>query len=94
MLAILNKITPEKKIIIKSQDLFSWIDDDLRYVQFLRDSNYKTWKISGKTDDYLIYKNLRLLYEKNYSENMIEYFKNTCPNDFKNSKKFWKFYSV
>jgi hypothetical protein len=94
LLTILNKITPEKKIIIKSQDSFPWIDDDLRYLQFLRDSNYKSWKITGKTDDYLIYKDLRLLYDKNYSENMIEYFKNTCPKDFKNSKKFWKFYSV
>jgi len=94
LLTILNKITPEKKIIIKSQDSFPWIDDDLRYLQFLRDSNYKSWKITGKTDDYLNYKDLRLLYDKNYSENMIEYFKNTCPKDFKNSKKFWKFYSV
>jgi hypothetical protein len=94
LLTILNKITPEKKIIIKSQDSFPWIDDDLRYLQFLRDSNYKSWKITGKTDDYQNYKDLRLLYDKNYSENMIEYFKNTCPKDFKNSKKFWKFYSV
>jgi hypothetical protein len=36
LLNILNKIAPEKKITIKSLDSFPWIDDDLRYIQFLR----------------------------------------------------------
>jgi hypothetical protein len=94
LLNILNKIAPEKKIMIKSLDSFPWIDDDLRYIQFLRDSNYKKWKITNTTDDYLIYKDLRLIYDKKYNSNMLEYFKTTCPKDFKNSKKFWQFYST
>jgi hypothetical protein len=94
LLILLNKIVPEKKIIIKSLDSFPWIDDDLRYAQFLRDTNYKKWKISNKTDDYLIYKDLRDIYDKTYNSNMIKYFKTTSPKDFKNSKKFWKFHSV
>ncbi len=74
LLILLNKIVPEKKIIIKSLDSFPWIDDDLRYTQFLRDTNYKKWKISNKTDDYLIYKDLRDIYDKTYNSNMIKYF--------------------
>ena len=93
LLALLNKIAPEKNIVIKSQYSFPWIDDDLKYIQYLRDLNYKKWKLSDKTNDFLIYKDLRSLYDKNYNSNMIEYFKTTTPKDFKNSKKFWKFYS-
>jgi hypothetical protein len=72
LLIILNKIVPEKKITIKSIDSFPWIDDDLRYTQFLRDSNYKKWKISDNQDDYLIYKDLRELYDKTYNSNICE----------------------
>ena len=75
LLALLNKIAPEKNIVIKSQDSFPWIDDDLKYIQYLRDLNYKKWKLTDKTNDFLIYKDLRSLYDKNYNSNMIEYFK-------------------
>jgi len=44
LLTLLNKIAPEKKIVIKSQDSFPWIDDDLKYIQYLRDLNYKKLK--------------------------------------------------
>ena len=44
LLALLNKIAPEKKIVIQSQDSFPWIDDDLKYFQYLRDLNYKKLK--------------------------------------------------
>ena len=35
LLALLNKIAPEKNIVIKSQDSFPWIDDDLKYIHFV-----------------------------------------------------------
>ena len=52
------------------------------------------YSATNEKDDYLIYKDLRDIYDKTYNSNMIKYFKTTSPKDFKNSKKFWKFHSV
>jgi hypothetical protein len=92
LLSLIDEIAPEQSITIISGDQFPWIDDDLRYIQHLRDENFKKWKITDLVDDYLIYKSLRTLYDKDYNTNLINYFKTS--KDFKESKKFWKFYST
>jgi hypothetical protein len=94
ILHLLDKIMPEETIYIKTKDFFPWIDNDLLYIKHLRDSSYKNYKKNDSIDDYENYKDFRALFDKIYFENMIEYFKKQTPSDFKNSKKFWQFYST
>jgi hypothetical protein len=94
LLSLIDEIAPEQNITIISGEQFPWIDDDLRYIQHLRDENFKKWKITNLVEDYLMYKNFRTLYDKNYNTNLINYFQTKTPKDFKESKKFWKFYST
>jgi hypothetical protein len=92
---LIEKIMPNETIYIKMKDFFPWIDNDLLYIKHLRDAAYKRYKKSNNlNNEFEIYKDFRLLYEKNYNENMIEYFKHQTSSDFKNSKKFWQFYST
>ena len=90
---LLNEIVPEQKITIKNYESFPWVDDDLLFIQHLRDSAFKKSKRSKNINDYSIYKEFRSLYDKSYNQNIIDYFQKQTAKDFKNSKKFWTFYS-
>jgi hypothetical protein len=95
LLKLINKIMPEENIYIKTKDLFPWVDSDLLYIKHLRDAAYKKYiKNNNANNEFEVYKDFKLLYDKNYIENMIEYFKSQKSNDFKNSKLFWQFYST
>ncbi len=95
ILDLLNKIAPEVTIIIKTKDYFPWIDNDLLYIRHLRDAAYKNYIRNNKSILYYeLYKDFRSFYDKKYNTNMIEYFKTQTSSDFKNSKKFWQFYST
>ena len=43
LLSLIDEIAPEQNITIISGEQFPWIDDDLRYIQHLRDENFKKW---------------------------------------------------
>jgi hypothetical protein len=67
---LIDKIMPNETIYIKMKDFFPWIDNDLLYIKHLRDAAYKRYKKSNNlNNEFEIYKDFRLLYEKNYNEN-------------------------
>ena len=92
---ILDKISPVKKIIIKNTDMFPWFDDDLLYTKHCRDSAYRSHildKLNGlKFALFYYWKNQ---FTRLYDLKMINYFQSKTMYDFKNSKKFWDFYST
>jgi hypothetical protein len=97
ILEILNRIAPVVKINITTYNTkFPWLDIELKNSKDLRDKLYKKSKINhDKNSD--IFKQF-VLQKKHYQDlsdkKMIEYFKDKTISDFKNSKKFFKFYST
>ncbi|CAF1132148.1 unnamed protein product [Brachionus calyciflorus] len=90
---ILNQVAPEKTIRLRQSNIFPWFDDELLYTRYRRDSNYKRFAQTGDyfyRAEFLFFKKL---YQSQHDSKMIDFFKNQNPQDFKNSKQFWRFYS-
>ncbi|CAF0722117.1 unnamed protein product [Brachionus calyciflorus] len=91
---IIDRYSPIQKITLKDNDLFPWFDDELLYIKHCRDTAYKSYvldKLNGlKYGLFYYWKNQ---FTKQYESKMINYFKMKTMTDFKNSKKFWEFYS-
>jgi hypothetical protein len=95
-LKIMNDVAPIKIIKIKRVDQFPWRDKELSTVKMLRDFYYyeskKSSEFSVKFTE--LYKEYRTKFQSLNRSKMTDYFKNKGTKDFKNSKKFWKFYSA
>jgi len=59
----------------------------------MRDFSNKKYTKSKVIILFNEFKNSKKSFNSLHSVKLIEYFKNQCPSDFKNSKKFWEFYS-
>jgi len=98
LLNIINEISPEKKIKLKSNINVPWFDVELLEAKAARDKAHKRFlkTKSDSTDrineDHQTFINLKQEYNQLVKSKMIQYFKDTSPKDFKNSKKFWQFY--
>ena len=99
VLDIINEIAPEKKILLKSRNEIPWNDIELIEAKARRDKAHKIYlrnktnRSDSSVDDYLYFNELKKEYNKLIKLKMINYFKDTTPKDFKNSKRFWEFYS-
>lgn len=93
ILNIIDEVAPVKKIMLRCNDNFPWVDDELLYIKFLRDSSYKKYKKTNDNEHNQSYKEFRDLYYNLYNDKMVLYFRDKSIRDFKNSKKFWEFYS-
>ena len=94
ILSVIDKISPIKEIIIRNSDHFPWFDDDLLYIKFCRDSAYKEFvcdKMNGLK--YALFAYWKKEFGKQFEFKMIKFFETKTVFDFKNSKKFWEFYS-
>ena len=98
LLNIINTISPEKKIKLKNNTNVPWFDVELLETKAARDKAHKQFlksksESSNKlNEDHRIFNSLKKEYNELLKHKMISYFKDTSPKDFKNSKKFWKFY--
>ena len=93
LLSIIDATAPLAEITINDHEQFEWLDDELREIKYQRDTAYKNFKRSNCDADHNVFVNYRQIYQNTLNKKMIEYFKNKSMNDFKNSKKFWEFYS-
>ncbi|CAF1134063.1 unnamed protein product, partial [Brachionus calyciflorus] len=92
---ILDKIAPIKEFKIKSKDMFPWFDDELLYITHCRDSAYKTFARDKQNGlNYALFYYWKHEFKRQYEQKMIKYFESKTMYDFKNSKKFWEFYST
>ena len=91
---IIDFIAPLTEITIQDHDQTPWFDSELLEQKHLRDIAYKRFSLSKTDVDHEIYVNCRQSYQKLFNFKIIEYFKDKSINDFKNSKKFWEFYSA
>jgi hypothetical protein len=73
---------------------FPWVDIELLDARNIRDKLYKIHAATNTEFDYQIFSSARANYNLLLNEKMITYFKNKSTKDFKNSKKFWQFYSA
>ena len=92
-LAIVDEIAPLREISINLSNQFPWYDEDLIIVKHSRDSVYKKFKRSLLNSDMEIFEYFKRQFKQLNDEKLIEFFKDKTMNDFKNAKKFWKFYS-
>ena len=90
---ILNQIAPIKSVRLRNSNLFPWFDDELLLTRHYRDCAYKKFIKTGDYFERAEFLKFKKLFKDMNDQKMIEYFKNQKPQDFKNSKKFWQFYS-
>ncbi|RNA03789.1 RNA-directed DNA polymerase from mobile element jockey-like [Brachionus plicatilis] len=93
ILNVIDRIAPERIVKIKKSSYFPWYDDELIKLKHLKDSAYKRSKRTLDQNDKDIYEYYNKLFKDYNDQKLIEYFKDKSLNDFKNSKKFWEFYS-
>ncbi|CAF1091926.1 unnamed protein product, partial [Brachionus calyciflorus] len=93
VLAVLDDIAPMKKIQVNMENQFPWYDDELIITKNSRDLAYKKQKRTGSEFDKEEFNSLKKLFENLNNEKLINFFKEKSMNDFKEVKKFWKFYS-
>ena len=78
----------------RNVDSFPWFDNDLVKLRLKKDKSYVNW-LKDKNNEKL--KSDFLLLKQNYNKllrkKQIDYFSSKDAKDFKNSKKFWEFYS-
>jgi len=87
-------IAPLTEKTIHDRDQHPWFDDELSELKYHRDSAYKNFCRSNADIDHILYAELRRNYQNLLNSKMISYFKDKNAQDFKNSKKFWEFYST
>ena len=91
---ILDKVSPEKKLIKSFKTKFPWSDAELHAHKKIRDSLYRTYKLNLNYESHLEYKAAKALYQSMKRSKIVNYFKSFEKiNDFKNSKSYWKFHS-
>ena len=94
ILDVIDKIAPVKEIKVKPKELFPWEDAQLHEARKLRDYYFSLSKQNHSFDDLALYKQFRSEYQTLNRTKMKAYFATKSTNDFKNSKKFWQFYSA
>ncbi|CAF0989180.1 unnamed protein product [Brachionus calyciflorus] len=90
---VIDEIAPVRKITLKNPNQFPWYDDDLIRLKHQKDLAYKQYRRTHSILDKEIYDNFNISFKKTNEEKLISYFKDKSMNDFKNSKKFWQYYS-
>lgn len=90
---IIDEVAPIRKIILKNPNQFPWYDDDLIRLKHQKDLSYKEYKRTNSNADKEIFDNFNKLFKNYNEEKLIDFFKDKSMNDFKNSKKFWQYYS-
>ena len=91
---IIDNVAPTRKISIKNFNQFPWYDDDLLRLKHQKNSAYKRFNRTNSSQDKEIYEYFNNSFKSYNDEKLIEYFKDKSMSDFKNSKKFWQFYST
>jgi hypothetical protein len=95
----MNKSAPVKKMNVKGRNIdhHPWVDTELLNAKQSTDKAYKQAKhqIDSKMNQviWLNFTQKKQFLNKLYNQKMIHYFETKNSNDFKNSKKFYEFYS-
>lgn len=94
IIKVIDKVAPIRKIVIKNNNQFPWYDDDLIRLKNEKNLAYKRYSRTLSYEDKEIFEYLNNSFKSYNDERLIEYFKDKSMGDFKNSKKFWEFYST
>ena len=90
---IVDKIAPLKVIKFKKKEVGPWVDQELAKLKILKEEAYFEYEKTGDDGDALLLRYRRSTYQSMNRSKMKEYFESKTIQDFKNSKKFWQFYS-
>lgn len=91
---IINEIAPINKLKVKNKKLIQpWFSLELKKLLKEKEITHRIAKLSNNIDDWNHFKTIRKNFKIAKNEALINYFSNCNTKDFKNSKKFWKFYS-
>jgi hypothetical protein len=91
-MSVINKHAPIKQKLLKNTSQFQWNDKELIIVERLRDHYYATYKKSQLIPDMGQYREYRVpINEPLKNERLLT---SKQMRDFKNTKKFWSFYST
>ncbi|CAF1131679.1 unnamed protein product [Brachionus calyciflorus] len=93
ILSILDQIAPLRTITINLSNQLPRYDEDLIIVKQSRDCDYKRFKRSNSTIDKEIFEFFKKQFKQLNDEKLIKFFQDKTINDFKNARKFWKFFS-
>lgn len=91
--SIVDEVAPLREICVNLSNQFPWYDQDLISAKHSKDASYKKYKRSLLSADKDVFEFYKRQFKKLNDEKLIEFFKDKTVNDFKNAKKFWKFYS-
>ena len=95
LLELINTVAPFKQIKLKCHDQNSpWFDSEMRSQFKRKDYLYNVAMGTQSENDWELFKLQRSFLKRMKKEKIISYFADKTSKDFKNSKKFWKFYST
>ena len=93
VLNTIDDFAPKRKFILSYSTNFPWFDDELINLKSKRDAAYDSYKQNESENGKDNYEKSRLDFYKLNKIKMIDYFKSKSMRSFKNSKRFWDFYS-
>ena len=91
---IIDKVAPIKTIKIPANNPCPWFTSDLYNLKYQRDTAYKNFKNSTNSERRNIYTTLNKQFNELHNKCMIDFFQNKKSSDFKNTSKYWQFYSA
>ena len=92
LLHIMDSVCPLRSSKIKQKDMYPWIDLELKSRKKERDYLYELASSSALPTDWENYREARGIFQRLNKTKMKDYFATQTARDFKNSKKYWKFY--
>ena len=91
---IINKLAPIKTIKISANNPCPWFTSELYNLKYDRDTAYKNFKNSTNPELHKLYASINRQFNELHNKCMIDFFQNKKSSDFKNTSKFWQFYSA
>ena len=94
ILGLLDSISPLEKVLIKEvKNSYVWFDHELKTRSREKEKLLKQAKMSKMDVDWIAFKHARNEFKKLFRIKLKNFFAKHESKDFKNSKKFWNFYS-
>ena len=94
ILTVVNSVAPIKKVKLRPKGRSNpWFDSELREAMVQREIANNAYESSGSIDDLNSLSKAKKNFKSLKKEKLIEFFSDKTGKDFKNTKKYWYFYS-
>ncbi len=94
LIEMLDQVAPSMKLNVRKKDKFPWEDKELSDCRSIRDYEHHAMTTEETKESIARFKEARKEFQALNRLKIKSYFAKNTMKDFKNSKKFWEFYSA